>query len=291
LFGLAEVISSIRTARGGVVINKRVTMRSMIPTREDIRRSWLPILRGTGIGSFLGILPGVGALIASFMAYSVEKRLSRHPEEFGHGAVEGIVSSETANNAADQTAFIPTLTLGIPGSPTMAIILGVLLIHGIAPGPSFISERPEMFWGLVMSFWIGNILLVFLNIPLIGVWIRLLSVPYKILYPTILMFICIGIYSVHNSSFDIWLVIMFGAVGYFFRFLDFSAAPLVLGFVLGPLMEENFRRALLISRGNLSTFVERPISGVLLLLSLALVCFGVWLALRRKNLIDPALEE
>ena len=289
LFGIVEVIASINSVQGGTVTREGVDFRSMIPTRDDWRRSWLPILRGTGIGSFIGTLPGAGALISSFIAYSVEKRISRTPEQFGKGALEGIVSSESANNAADQTAFIPTMTLGIPGSATMALMIGVLIIHGITPGPSFITERPDMFWGLVMSFWIGNALLVFLNIPLIGLWIKLLTVPYRILYPAILMFICIGVYSVQNLSFDVWLVVLLGAFGYVLRVLDFSPAPLILGFVLGPMMEENFRRAMLMSRGDFSIFLDRPISAGLMVVTVLLLVWGLATGLRRRAGIAPRL--
>lgn len=291
LFGLGEVIASVRSV-GGTIASKKITFRSMIPTRDDVQRSWRPVLRGTAIGSFLGTLPGTGALIAAFMSYSLEKRLADDPSRFGKGAIEGIVSSESANNAADQTAFIPTLTLGIPGSATMAIMLGVLLIHGIAPGPSLVTERPEMFWGLVMSFWIGNVILVFLNIPLIGLWIRLLTVPYKILYPAILMFICIGVYGVNNNSFEVWLVIVFGAMGYAMRILDLSPAPLVLGFVLGPMLEENFRRAMLMSRGSFALFVERPISATLLVISCLILGWGIWSAYRQpRQRSEPSAQE
>ncbi len=230
---------------------KSITFRSMIPTSDDWRRSWDPILRGTAGGSFFGALPGTGGVIASFMAYALEKKISKEPERFGNGAVEGVVAPEAANNAADQTAFIPTLTLGIPGNVIMALMIGALTIHGIVPGPQFMVQHPDMFWGLVMSFWIGNVILVILNIPLIGLWIRVLAIPYHLLYPAILMFVCIGVYSVNNSHFDVILVMIFGALGY----CDAASAscppaPLILGFVLGPLMEENLRRALLIGRGD-----------------------------------------
>lgn len=195
LFGVSEVIASIKSVRGGVVDRGSVTFRSMIPSRDDVRRSVLPMLRGSGVGAFFGTLPGTGGLISAFMSYALEKRVSRHPEKFGKGAIEGLMGPEAANNAADQTAFIPTLTLGIPGTPTMAIILGVLMVHGITPGPNLVVQRPDLFWGLVMSFWIGNLMLLVLNIPLIGLWIRLLLVPYHYLYPAILVFVCVGVYS------------------------------------------------------------------------------------------------
>lgn len=281
LFGISEIISSVRSVHAGRI--EKVTFRSMVPTRDDVRRSWMPTLRGTAIGSFFGTLPGTGNTIASFMSYAVEKRIAREPERFGKGAVEGICAPEAANNAADQTSFIPTMTLGIPGSPVMALILGVLIIHGIQPGPTLVIERPEMFWGLVMSFWIGNLLLLILNIPLIGLWIRVLQIPYHLLYPSIIMFICIGVYSVNNSAFDIWMVMIFGALGYLMRLLDFSAPPLLLGFVLGPLMEEHFRRAMIFSNGDFSQFLTRPISGTIMALTLLVLLWTIFVEIRRAN--------
>jgi len=257
----------------------------MKPTREDVRRSWMPVLRGTGVGAFFGALPGTGPSLAAFIAYAVERRVTREPERFGKGAIEGIMAPEAANNAADQTSFIPTLALGIPGSPTMALMLGVLIIHGIAPGPQLVTEQPALFWGLIMSFWIGNILLVILNVPLIGLWVRLLTVPYPILFPAVLMFICIGTFSVNNSAFDVMLVLVFGGFGYICRLLAFPPAPLLLGFVLGPLLEEHFRRAMLLSRGSFSTFIDRPISATLLAIAALILLWtlvGGWLRPARK---------
>lgn len=283
VFGVSEVISSIRTVRGVTVDRKSVRLRAMIPTRDDVRRCLMPIVRGTGIGSFFGILPGTGPTVASFMAYAVERKVSREPQRFGRGAIEGIAAPESANNAADQTAFIPTMTLGIPGSATMAIMLGAMMIQGIAPGPLMMSSHPDLFWGLIMSFWIGNILLLLLNIPMIGIWVRLLTIPYHLLYPAILMFICIGVYSINNDSFDVWEVLVLGVVGYAMRLADLPSAPLLLGFVLGPLVEENFRRALIMARGNLGTFIERPISGTIMAITLLLIVWSVWRALRPKR--------
>jgi putative tricarboxylic transport membrane protein len=283
LFGVAEVIASIRRVRSGQVDRKSITFRSMIPTRDELNRSWMPMLRGSGIGSFFGALPGTGGTIASFMAYAVEKRVSRDPSRFGKGAIEGVTAPEASNNACDQTAFIPTLALGIPGTVSMALMLGALMIHGISPGPTLMTERPELFWGLIMSFWIGNILLLILNIPMIGIWIRLLAVPYHLLYPAVLMLVCIGVYSINNSTFDVWLVAIFGIIGYVMRLLDFQPAPLLLGFVLGPLMEENLRRALLISRGDFWVFLERPISGTLMVATAMLLAWTFWSTLRSAN--------
>jgi len=284
LFGIAEVMASATNTGQGEVFQKKITMRALIPSKEERQRSVKPMIRGSLIGSFFGMLPGTGGLLAAFMAYLAERRFSKNPEEFGYGAVEGVVAPETANNAADQTAFIPTMTLGIPGSASMALMLGVLIIHGITPGPRLVVEQPALFWGLIMSFWIGNIMLLILNIPLIGIWVKLLSVPYRLLYPAVLLFCCFGVYSATGQIFDVWLALGFGLLGYLMKMLEMPAAPLLLGLVLGPMMEDNFRRALLISRGDLLIFVERPISaGILLLcLGMLLVTFvGHWRAGRR----------
>ncbi len=280
LFGLSEIITSIRHIDVGGIDKNSVSFRAMKPTKDDMRRSVGPVLRGTGLGSFFGTLPGTGPSVAAFMAYAVEKRVAKDKSRFGKGAIEGIMAPESANNSADQTSFIPTLALGIPGSPTMALMLGALIIHGITPGPQLMTQEASLFWGLVMSFWIGNVLLVILNVPLIGLWVRLLLIPYHLLYPAVLMFICIGVFTVNNNAFDVWLVVFFGTLGYVMRLLHFSPAPLLLGFVLGPLMEEHFRRAMLISRGNLGTFVERPISGTVLAVTALLLLWSAWSAYR-----------
>ena len=279
LFGVAEVISSIRSVRTGEVMN--VSLGSMIPTADDLRQSWRPILRGTGVGAFFGALPGAGPSVASFMAYALEKNVAKDPSRFGKGAIEGVCAPEAANNAADQTGFIPTLTLGIPGSATMGLLLGVLLIHGVTPGPTMMQSHPDMFWGLVMSFWTGNLILLVLSIPLIGVWVRLLSLPYNLLYPAIAMFICLGAYSVNGSVFDVWVVLAVGALGYLLRVLNFPVAPLLLGFVLGPLMEEHFRRAMIISRGEAMVFFSRPVSGTIMVLTVLLLLWVGWRKLKK----------
>ena len=291
LFGICEVISSIGEARQSRFDRKSITFRSMIPTRDDVRRSWAPMLRGTAIGSFFGALPGTGGLIASFMAYAMEKNIARDKSRFGNGAIEGLVAPEAANNAGDQTAFIPTLTLGIPGSATTALMLGVLIIHGITPGPRLIADQPSLFWGLIMSFWIGNVLLVILNIPLIGIWIRILAVPYTLLYPAILMFLCIGVYSVNTNVFDVWMVVVMGALGYGMRLLKFPTAPLLLGFVLGPMMEAQFRRAMLMSRGDFMFFLDRPISGTILAITALVLAGGFFAFLRdRRRTLKAAAQ-
>lgn len=289
LFGIAEVISSVRMVDSTVIGGKKITIRSMIPSREDLRISIKPILRGSGIGAFFGALPGTGSAIAAFMAYAVEKRTARDPSRLGAGALEGVASPEAANNAADQTAFIPTLMLGIPGSAAMAIMIAALMIQGVTPGPNIMTLEPELFWGLIISFWLGNLMLVVMAGPLVGIWIRLLMVPFRWLYPGILLFVCIGVYSVNNSTFDMWMVVVLGALGYLFRVADLPAAPLLLGFVLGPMMEEHFRRALMFSRGDFSTFVTRPISGAIIALTIILVGWSLWKYLRAGD-TDAAKE-
>lgn len=241
------------------------------------------MLRSSTIGSFFGALPGTGPSIASFVSYAVEKRVSKTPERFGKGAVEGVVAPETANNAADQTAFIPTLSLGIPGSATMALMIGAMMVHGIHPGPKMMTDQPTLFWGLVMSFWVGNVLLIILNLPLIGLWVRLLTVPYHLLFPSIVMFIAIGAYSVRYSAFDVLTVAGFGALGYVMRIFAFPAAPLLLGFVLGPLIEQHFRRAMVLARGDLMAIVERPISGVFVVISVLLLGWSLWSTFREAG--------
>ena len=286
LFGLAEIIASIHNPVR--VPRDKVTLRSMLPSRAEARAAALPIARGAGIGSFFGVLPGTGQSIASFMSYAVEKRISGQPERFGTGAIEGISGPEAASNAATQTSFIPTLTMGIPGSATMALMLGALMMHGITPGPRLLTEHPDIFWGLVVSFWVGNILLVVLNIPMIGIWVRLLRVPYQILYPGIIVLILIGVFSVNNSVFDVYVAVGFGLLGYAMRVLGFEPAPLLVGFVLGPMMEENFRRALIIGRGDFMTFFQQPISGSLLAVTALLLAWSLWVSVRPRKAKKPA---
>ncbi|MGY6634710.1 MAG: tripartite tricarboxylate transporter permease [Alkalilacustris sp.] len=279
LFGVSEIIASIgRGARDHY--RQRVRLREMIPSPADLREAAPPMGRGAVIGAVLGILPGAGQTMASFFAYAAEKMVSRTPERFGTGTLPGIAAPEAANNAAVQSAFIPTLTLGIPGSATMAIMMGALLIHGVSPGPSLLTLNPHIFWGLVASFWIGNLLLLVLNIPLIGVWVRLLQIPYPVLYPAIICFICIGAYSISFSTLDVALVLIFGLAGYAMRELGFDPAPLVIGFVLGPMMEQNLRRAMLIGRGDPAIFIDRPISAALLGLVVLLLLWTAYRTLR-----------
>ncbi len=267
LFGVGEILTNLVSGSLPQLEKTRVTLRSMIPTRVDMQQFRMACARGTLLGSFVGMLPGTGPTIAAFMAYALEKKVAKDPSRFGHGAIEGVTSPEAANNASVQAAFIPTMTLGIPGDAIMAVMIGGLLIHGITPGPQLINENPQLFWGVVASFWIGNIMLLVLNLPFIGLWVKILSIPYKLLFPAVLLLICIGVYSVNNSSFDVLLTFVFGMLGFWFNRHGFPSAPLLLGFVLGPLLEENFRRALLLSQGNLTTFMERPVSLVFLSLT------------------------
>jgi len=283
LFGIGEILTSVGVTRDAKIDATSAQMKNMMPTRDDWSRSWFPAMRGSSIGAFFGALPGTGPSIAAFMAYAVEKRVSRTPERFGKGAIEGIVAPETANNAADQTAFIPTLTLGIPGSATMALMLGALMVHGIQPGPTLIAEQPALFWGLVMSFWIGNLILLVLNLPLIGLWVRLLLIPYHYLYPAILVFVCIGAYSVRANPADVFMVLGFGVLGYAMRLASLPAAPLLLGFVLGPLVETQFRRAMVLARGDFTAVIERPIAGTVLAIAALMLVWTLASALLRRR--------
>jgi TctA family transporter len=255
----------------------------LMPTREDLRRIAAPICRGTLLGSALGILPGGGAILSSFTAYSLEKKLSRDQSRFGKGAIEGVAAPEAANNAGAQTSFIPMLTLGIPPNPVMALMFGAMIIQGIVPGPSVMTERPELFWGIIVSMWVGNLMLVILNLPMIGLWVRLLRVPYHLLYPAILVFCCIGVYSVRNVEFDVYLMALFGLLGYVLVKLDCEPAPLLMGFILGDLFEEYLRRAMILSRGDPMVFIERPISATMLVLALIALIIVLSPAIRRKR--------
>ncbi|QDF97026.1 hypothetical protein CJ010_11070 [Azoarcus sp. DD4] len=269
IFGIGEIIANLERDQGRDVAIKKVG--SVLPTREDYRAAWKPVLRGSALGTVLGVLPGGGAMLSSFASYMIEKRLAKDRSRFGKGAIEGVAGPESANNAGAQTSFIPLLVMGLPSNAVMALMIGAMMIHGIVPGPQVMGERPELFWGVIVSMWVGNGMLLLLNLPLIGVWVRLLSVPYRMLYPAILLFCCIGVYSVNNSLFDVVLAVAFGLLGYLFIKLRCEPAPLLLGFVLGPMMEENLRRAMLLSRGDPSVFVTRPLSLTLLLLAAALI--------------------
>ncbi len=281
MFGVAEILRNLEDEKTRKAITTAIS--NLWPTREDFRRIAAPIARGTVIGSALGILPGAGHVLASFGAYSIEKRLSKRPEEFGHGAIEGVASPESANNAAAQTSFIPLLTLGLPPHPVMALMVGAFIIHGITPGPNVINDEPELFWGLIVSMWIGNLFLVLLNLPLIGIWVRMLAIPYKILFPTIIAFAAIGTFSLGLNPWHVYAIAFFGVLGYFLMKLGCEPAPFLLGFVLGPLLEDHLRRSLIISRGDLSIFITRPISAVLLALAVGALVLAVLPAIRRQR--------
>jgi len=284
LFGMAEIMTNLeRAQRHPDQHGTLQKVHTLMPTRQDLRDATWPVLRGTLIGSFLGILPGGGSVLASFSSYTVEKKIAKDPSRFGKGAIEGVAGPESANNASAQSSFIPLLTLGIPSNPVMALMIGAMTIQGITPGPQVMTKQPALFWGMIASMWIGNLMLVIINLPLVGIWVQLLKVPYKYLFPSILVFCSIGIYSLNNSPVDVLFTALFGLLGYLFVKLGFEAAPLLLGFILGPMMEENLRRALQISRGNLMTFVERPISLALLLAALALLALVILPAVRRRR--------
>lgn len=280
LFGVADFLVSVNRTQVKPS-DAKVRMRDMRPSRAEIKRALPPMLRGTLVGTIFGAMPGTGPTITTFIAYALERKISKTPEKFGHGMIEGVAAPEAASHSKTQVDFIPTMSLGIPGDAVMALILGALIIKGIQPGPQLISEHPDVFWGLIASFWIGNVLLVILNVPMIGVWVRLLQVPYKYLYPSAIFFIAVGVYSTHNSLFDVLEVAAFGVIGAIFLTLEFPISPIVLGFVLGPMLEENFRRALLISRGDLTVFIERPISAWFIGASALLILLQVVAWLRR----------
>ena len=290
VFGYGEIIRNLAQPDAQrEVFTAKVT--GLLPTRVDLRRMWPAVLRGTGLGALLGILPGGGALLASFAAYTLEKKTRLEPGElpFGEGNIRGVAAPESANNAGAQTSFIPLLTLGIPSNAVMALMVGAMTLHNVQPGPQVMSSNPSLFWGLIASMWLGNLMLVILNLPLIGLWIRLLSVPYRFLFPAIVLFCALGVFSTNNNVFDVWLVGLFGVIGYAFVKLGCEPAPLLLGFILGPMMEEYLRRALLLSRGDWSVFVTRPISAGLLLVTLALlvIVFLPTVKRRREEVFVP----
>ncbi len=286
LFGIAEMIRNLEHPQDRNFVGTRIS--NLVPTRADLARAWPAMVRGTAVGSILGVLPGGGAALPPFSAYALEKKIAADPSRFGKGAVEGVAAPEAANNAGAQTSFVPMLTLGIPSNPLMALMIGALMIQGIQPGPQVMTKQPELFWGVIASMWIGNLMLIIINLPLIGIWVSLLRVPYHVLFPAIVVFCAIGVYSVGNSLFDLWLMLGFGLLGYFFIKIGVEPAPFVLGFVLGPMLEENFRRAMLIASGDFFVFLERPISAVLLGLSVLLLAALLVPEIRRKR---EVLEE
>ena len=287
VFGFAEVLRNLEQRENRTQISSKIG--SLYPNRQEIKEASGAVLRGTAIGSVLGILPGGGSVLAAFASYTIEKKLSSEPHRFGKGHPAGVAGPESANNAGAQTSFIPLLTLGIPGNAVMALMIGAMTIHNIQPGPQVITSHPELFWGLIASMWIGNLMLVILNLPLVGIWVKLLKIPYRLLYPAILVFCTIGVYSLNYNVFDIYVTVAFGFIGYLWSKLGCEGAPLLLGLVLGPMMEENFRRALLLSRGDFATFVERPLSATLLGLAVLLVVMVALPFIRKKR--DEAFVE
>jgi TctA family transporter len=282
VFACAEIVGQL--APGGEPREtRRLGRLNLLPTLAELRASFGPILRGTGLGSLLGVLPGGGSVLAAFSSYALEKRLARDPSRFGRGAIEGVAGPESANNAGAQTSFIPLLTLGVLSNAVMALMVGGLMIQGIAPGPDIIQKQPALFWGLIASMWIGNLMLVIINLPLVGLWVRLLRVPYRVIYPAILLFSALGIYTLNNTAFDLYLAAVCGFIGYLLVRLEFEMAPLILGFVIGPLLEEYLRRALLLSRGDLMTFVERPLSAALIAVAVLVVTIAVLPTMRAKR--------
>src|SRR5467141_599165 len=283
VFGFAEII---RNLDAGAEMDRDLVQQKitgLMPTKKDLKDSFPAIVRGTILGSILGILPGGGAVIASFAAYTFEKKIAKDPSRFGRGAIEGVAAPESANNAAAQTSFIPLLTLGIPPNAVMALMVGAMTIHGIVPGPQVMQKQPELVWGMIASMWIGNLMLIIINLPLVGIWVRLLRVPYRLMFPSIVIFCAIGIYSINNSPTDVVIAAIFGVIGYWFVKHDFEPAPMLLGFVLGPLMEENLRRAMLIARGDATVFFTRPISAVLLSTAIILLVVAAMPKIRRRR--------
>jgi TctA family transporter len=287
VFGFAEIISNVEQREHRETFLNELT--TLFPTKDDFRRMLPAAMRGTALGTVLGMLPGGGATLSSFAAYTVEKKMSKRGDEFGKGAIEGVAGPEAANNAGSQTSFIPLLTLGIPGNVVMALMVGAMTIHNIQPGPQVMTSNPDLFWGLIASMWIGNAMLIVLNLPLVGMWVKLLKVPYRFLYPAILAFCCIGIYSINNNVFDVYVTAAFGVAGYVFMRCGMEAAPLLLGLILGPMMEENLRRALLLSRGDFSTLVTRPLSASLLVATVFLLAIVALPSFSKKR--EEAFQE
>ena len=281
VFGFAEILRNLEQTMDRTVINTKIT--GLMPTKADLKVAFPAVVRGTVLGSLLGILPGGGTVLSAFAAYTVEKRIAKDPSRFGKGAIEGVAAPESANNAASQTSFIPLLTLGIPPNAVMALMVGAMIIHGVVPGPQIMEQQPDLFWGLVASMWIGNLMLIVINLPMVGMWVRLLRIPYRLLFPMILIFCCIGVYSLNNSSVDVYMTAAFAIFGLFLLKTGFESAPMMLGFVLGPLLEENMRRALLIGRGDPMTFLNRPLSAGLLAVAAVLLVIALLPAIRRKR--------
>jgi putative tricarboxylic transport membrane protein len=282
IFGFGEIIANLgQPPEHREVFTKEV--KGLWPTKQDFKQAWPSVIRGTSLGSMLGILPGGGALLSSFAAYTLEKKLAGASGRFGKGDIRGVAGPEAANNAGAQTSFIPMLTLGIPPNAVMALMVGAMTIKGIQPGPQVMTSNPQLFWGLIASMWVGNLMLVILNLPLIGIWIKLLTVPYRFLFPAITLFCCIGVYTLNNNNFDVYLTALFAVIGYLFYKLGCEGAPLLLGFILGPMMEENLRRALLLARGDWSTFIVRPLSAGLLIAAVLMVVIVMLPSVKKKR--------
>jgi putative tricarboxylic transport membrane protein len=287
IFGFAEIVRNLENPETRDVV--RAAIGRLLPSKDDFRQSYFPILRGTMTGAILGILPGNGAVLGPFASYTTEKKLAKDPKRFGRGAIEGVAGPEAANNAGAQTAFIPLLTLGIPPNAVMALMVGAMTIHGIIPGPQVMTKNPDLFWGMIASMWLGNLMLLIINLPLIGLWVRLLKVPYRMMFPAIMIFCCIGIYSINNSTADVLFTAFFGLVGYTLLKFGFEPAPMLLGFVLGKLMEEKLRQSLILSRGSFMTFVERPVSGVLLAVAVIMLVIALLPSINKKR--DAVFQE
>lgn len=287
MFGLGEIVRNLEHETSREALATKVS--GLMLGIKELKQIAMPVIRGTALGSVLGVLPGGGAMLSSFASYAIEKKMSKNPAEFGHGAIAGVAGPESANNAGAQTSFIPMLTLGIPSNPLMALMMGALIIQGIQPGPSVMVEQPALFWGIIVSMWIGNLFLVILNLPLIGIWVRLLTMPYHMLFPAVLVFCAIGVYSIGNSSFDVGMLALFGLIGYVMAKLGCEPAPLILGFMLGPMMEEYLRRAMVLSRGNPMIFLERPISATLLALAVVAIVLVALPAMRKTR--EAAFQE
>jgi putative tricarboxylic transport membrane protein len=288
LFGISEVLLNIEQGIQREIV--KTSLKGLMPTAKDWKDSTAPIARGSLLGFFLGILPGGGAVISSFISYAVEKRISKEPELFGKGAIAGVAGPEAANNAATGGAFIPLMTLGIPSNVVIAMLLGAFMIHGVTPGPLLMKQNPQIFWGVIVSMYVGNAMLLVLNLPLISIWVKILKIPYKILFPLILLFCLIGVYSVSNSVFDIYVMLIFGILGYLMKKFEYEGAPLVLAFVLGPMMENNLRKSLIMSQGDFSIFFTRPLAAVSLIISIALLLFPLIPWLRKKREAIPKEE-
>ncbi len=281
VYGIAEILHQLERELSRQLVVKRIS--NLLPSLADLKAAAMPVLRGTALGSLLGVIPGGGPLLAAFGSYAIEKKLSRQPEQFGKGAIEGVAGPESANNAGAQTSFIPMLTLGIPSNPIMALMIGAMVIQGIAPGPDFMSKQPALFWGVIASMWLGNLMLLVLNLPLVGLWVRLLTVPQHALFPAIIVFASVGVYSVNGNVFDLYVMVLFGFVGYLLTRLGFEPAPLLLGFVLGPMIEEYFRRAMVISQGDALVFLQKPVSAVMLAIAAVMLVLTLLPAIARKR--------